>query len=246
MRAAKAYAVHLLTASGVAFLLFAVVELCAAAPRPWFVFLMFAGATLVDALDGPLARAWHVKAFAPDVDGRTVDDLVDYLGFVFVPLLLVWRMGWLPGGATMAAAAWVVPALVASLLGFAHVMAKDEAGGFFRGFPSYWNLAAWYAGAFAWLMPTWGPWMNAAALLALAGLTVAPVWFVYPNLAPRKWRPLVLGGAAAWAALVLATLPWYPRVPAWAVALSLVYPAFYVGLSLALRDRWPGVRDRPV
>ena len=35
-------------------------------------------------------------ALAPDIDGRTIDDIVDYLTFTFIPMLLVWRMGWVP------------------------------------------------------------------------------------------------------------------------------------------------------
>ena len=221
---------HVLTASGITFDLLAVHELLGPAPDPRRVFVLLLVPVLIDGLDGPLARRWDVKTWASTVDGRTIDDIVDYLTFTFVPLLLVWRMGWLPEPA----AAFVVLALVASLLGFAHTQAKMETDGFFRGFPSYWNAYAFYAGLWA---ARQGVAANAVVLVALAVLTVAPVRFLYPNLAPRPWRGPLLVGAALWTVLLLAMLPAYPHTPSWLVGVSLVYPAFYVALSVALDRR---------
>ena len=231
---ARAYAVHLLTASGVVAALLAVAELFDEAPDERVVFVWLAVAVLLDAADGPLARAWDVKRFAPAIDGRTIDDIVDYLTFTFIPLLLVWRMGWVPFAPDLLGAVWIVPALLASLLGFAHVGAKDEAAGYFRGFPSYWNIAAFYAGlAFHGLGET-GQWLNGALLLALAALTVSPVRFLYPNLTPRPWKLPVMLGAAAWLAVLLGMLLVYRRVPGWVIGVSLIYPAFYATLSILI------------
>lgn len=223
---ARGYAVHLFTASGVVLAFLAAAEICAPRPDPRRVFLLFAAATMVDALDGPLARRWRVKETAPQIDGRTIDDIVDFLTFTFLPLLLVWRMGWVPGPGV----AWLAPALLASLLGFANREAKDEARGFFRGFPSYWNIAAFYAG---FLSPT----ANAVMFLALAALTVAPVWFIYPNLAPRPWKVPLLAGAFLWLVLAVLMLREYPDAPPWMIWLSLVYPAIYTAASIHLDRR---------
>lgn len=230
----RAYAVHVYTASGVVFAFLAAAETCAPEPDPRRVFLWLALAVLVDATDGPLARLWKTKTNAPRIDGRTIDDIVDYLTFTFLPLLLVWRMGWVPEPGWV----WVAPALVASLMGFANTAAKDEGGGFFLGFPSYWNVAAFYAGL---LFAAAGPWPVAVLLLALALLTVLPVRFIYPNLAPRPWRIPVLLGAAAWLAIMLAMLRGYPEeTPGWLLWASLVYPAFYTALSFHLAQARPG------
>jgi phosphatidylcholine synthase len=227
---ARAVLVHGYTASGALLALVAVMELCAEAPDPRRVFLALVAATLVDATDGTLARRWQVKRVLPEIDGRTIDNIVDYLTYTFVPLLLIWRMGWLPGPAAL----WIAAPLVASLFGFAHSGAKDEGGGFFRGFPSYWNIVAFYAGFFQrWV----GPWANAVLLTVLAVATVLPVRFLYPNLAPRPWRRPVVLGAVVWLALLLWLLRDYPRAPVALVAVSLLYPAFYGLLSLALAGR---------
>lgn len=231
---ARAYAVHLLTASGVVAAFLAVAELMQEAPDERMVFAWLVVAVLIDAVDGPLARAWDVKRLTPHIDGRTIDDIVDYLTFTFVPLALVWRMGWVPAAPGVAGLVWIAPALMASLLGFANLGAKDEAAGFFRGFPSYWNIAAFYAGIVFHALGEAGQWLNGVALLALAALTVSPVRFIYPNLAPRPWKRPVLLGAAAWLAVLLAMLPVYRDMPAWLVAVSLVYPVFYVTLSVRI------------
>lgn len=229
----RAYAVHVYTASGVVFAFLAAAETASRDTDPRRVFLWLALAVLVDATDGPLARAWKTKANAPRIDGRTIDDIVDYLTFTFLPMLLVWRMGWLPEPGWV----WAAPVLVASLMGFANTAAKDEGGGFFLGFPSYWNVAAFYAGL---LFTAAGRWPVAAMFLVLALLTVLPVRFVYPNLAPRPWRLPVLLGAAAWLGIMLAMLPDYPRSPRWMLWASLVYPVFYTVLSWHLARKRPG------
>ncbi len=229
-QALRAAAVHLYTASGVVLAFLASLEICSVQPDSRRVFVLLAVAVLVDATDGPLARRWEVKRWLPAIEGRTIDDIVDYLTYTFVPLLLVWRMGWVPEPA----AVWIVPALVASLFGFANTGIKDEAGGFFLGFPSYWNVVAFYAGL---LHHLYGSAVNAVMLVLLALATVLPLRFLYPNLAPRPWRTPVILGALLWLGALLALLPNYPRAPAWAVWLSLLYPLFYVALSFRLAAR---------
>ena len=225
----RGYAAHGYTAAGVTFAFLAAAELMQAggSPDPRWVFVWFIAATLVDATDGPIARAWCVRQWAPAIDGRVIDDVVDYLTFVFLPLMLVWRMAWLPP-----ALDWTVTfAMAASLLGFAHREAKDELQGFFRGFPSYWNIYAFYAGLCSTL---WSPWVSVLSLWALTLLTVSPVRMVYPNLAPRPWKaPVVLGGIV-WLALLSMMLPGYPAADVSLVVLSLAYPAAYVALSVHL------------
>ena len=188
---AAAWAVHLYTASGLVFALLAAIEMCVPEPDARRVFLWLFIAVIVDATDGPLARKVGVKQVLPQIDGRKIDDIVDYLTFTFLPLLLIARMGWVPQPVLL----FIVPAMIASVLGFANTGAKDEEGGFFLGFPSYWNIVAVYAGIVAHYV---GTWPNAIMLLMLAVLTVAPVGFIYPNLAPRRWKAPIMIGALIW------------------------------------------------
>ena len=91
---ALAWGVHLYTASGVAFALLATLELCRQSPDPRQVFIWLGIAVLIDATDGPLARRFEVKKVLPQIDGRKIDDIVDYLTFTFIPIVLIARMGW--------------------------------------------------------------------------------------------------------------------------------------------------------
>ena len=217
MSRARAWLVHLYTASGVVFALLAALE-----TDPKRVFILLTIAVLIDATDGPLARRFEVKRVLPHISGRTIDDIVDFLTFTFVPLLLVVRMEWVPS-------MWfVVPALIASLLGFANAGAKDESGGFFLGFPSYWNIVAFYLGIAA---ADGLHWLNGIVLLGLSALTVMPVGFIYPNLAPRRWKAPIMIGALVWLVLLAAMFPSYTRPPLWLLLLSLVYPVFYTAVS---------------
>ena len=223
----RGYAVHVYTASGVGLAFLAAVEICSPAPDPRRCFILLFAAVFVDATDGFFARLWHVKTWAAAIDGRTIDDIVDYLTFTFLPLLLMWRMEWLPQPAGL----FVIPALIASLFGFANRQAKDEAAGFFLGFPSYWNVVAFYAGLFGGreAAPVTG-----LITLGLAVLTVLPVRFLYPNLTPPRWRAIVLFGALLWTIALIALIANYPHGPRWLALLSLSYPAFYTILSFAL------------
>lgn len=228
---ARGYAVHAYTASGVVLAFLGAAEICQPHPNVQYVFALLLGAVLVDATDGTLARRWHVKEWAASIDGRTIDDIVDFLTYTFLPLVLMWRMDWLPQPAWI----WIAPALITSLFGFANTMAKDETKGFFLGFPSYWNVVAFYGGL--WTVES-GIWWNALLMVVLSVLTVMPVRFLYPNLTPRPWRTPVMIGALAWLGMLLAILARYPNPPLLLVWLSLIYPIFYGVVSLYLDERW--------
>ena len=96
-------------------------------------------ATAIDATDGWLARRARVKEVLPGFDGAALDNLIDFHTYTSLPLLLLWRADVLPG-----AAAWLLLLpLLASAYGFSQVNAKTD-DGFFLGFPSYWNIVAFY------------------------------------------------------------------------------------------------------
>src|SRR5204862_6115517 len=104
-----------------------------------WAFVLMVAATAIDSTDGWLARRARVKDVLPEFDGRTLDDLTDFQTYTSMPLFLIWRAHILPG-----ALAWVLLLpLLASAYGFSRANAKT-ADGFFLGFPSYWNVVAFY------------------------------------------------------------------------------------------------------
>jgi phosphatidylcholine synthase len=160
------------------------------------------------------------------LNGARLDDIVDYLTFVFAPAFALHHGGLLPAGL----AGWVVVAamLVSSALGFSREDAKT-ADHFFTGFPSYWNIVAIYLVA---LGLSGG--VNAAILLVLAAAVFVPIGYVYPSRTPRL-RGLTVSLGVVWGLVLLGIICRLPHAPRWLVLTSLAYPVYYVGLSLALQ-----------
>ena len=227
-RAIGGYFVHAYTASGVGCGWLALVAAIHGDARTSLLWL--AAATFIDATDGALARWADVGRTAPAIDGARLDDIVDYVTYVLVPGVLVWRLDLLPP----AAAPWVVGAtLVASALGFARQDAKTD-DHLFTGFPSYWNVVAVYLIA---LRPA--PPVAAAILLLLAALVFVPIRYVYPSRTVTL-RPLTVSLGVLWAAAFLALIWQLPDPPVWLVGVSSIYPVYYVALSLWLTARRSG------
>jgi phosphatidylcholine synthase len=194
-------------------------------------FLLMVIATTIDATDGVLARWADVKRATPNFDGARLDDIVDYLTFVFVPALLLYLAGTLPPGwGGLVAAAM----LLSSAYGFCAGDAKT-ADYFFTGFPSYWNIAALYL--YAARLP---PVVNALVLLTLSALVFVRIGYVYPTRTPVL-RGLTIALCGVWGLMVLAIILMLPDVPVPLLAASLFFPVYYVVLSLVLNAR----RTRP-
>jgi phosphatidylcholine synthase len=185
-------------------------------------------ATVIDSTDGWLARRARVKEFAPSFDGRRLDDLIDFQTYTSLPLLLIWRADLLPGALSW----WLLLPLLASAYGFSQVNAKTD-DGFFLGFPSYWNIVAFYL--FTLRPPAWA---SLALIVALALLTFVPWRYLYPSQrAPYSRLTNLL--AVVWVALLLLILAQWPATPRWLVLLSLAFPAYYMLMSWALTlRRW--------
>src|SRR5215467_1349000 len=96
-------------------------------------------ATIVDSTDGALARRADVKRVIPEIDGARIDDIVDYITFVFLPMLLLEASG----GLYWSGLPVIAVVLLSSMYGFVAPDAKT-ADGFFSGFPSYWNIVVLY------------------------------------------------------------------------------------------------------
>ena len=56
-------------------------------------------ALFIDGTDGMLARRFRVKETIPWFDGALLDNIVDYLTYVFAPIVLLWTTDHLPDGA---------------------------------------------------------------------------------------------------------------------------------------------------
>ena len=221
MRQAVAWLVHLYTAMGL---------VCAAGMAVLIVrggdasfrgaFLLMMVATAVDATDGWLARRARVREVLPGFDGSALDNLIDFHTYTSLPLLLVWRADVLPGGL-----AWLLLLpLLASAYGFSQVNVKTD-DGFFLGFPSYWNIVAYYL--FVLPPPVW---VSAALLTTCAILTFVPTRYIYATKG-GPFATLINGGSAIWFVSLGFGLCGPEEYRSTVAIASLAFPVMYLSLS---------------
>jgi len=165
----RAALIHLLTATGA---VLAFIALRAAHEADWQMMFFWLGlALVVDAVDGPLARLFDVKAVLPRFSGERLDLIVDYMTYVAIPAFVLTETSLLPEPFRLPAAVGIL------LSGLFHVSDTDSKTDedYFVGFPAVWNIVLLYL--FVLGLPEY------AALAAVTGLivmTFVPVWYVHP------------------------------------------------------------------
>jgi phosphatidylcholine synthase len=207
---ARAFTVHIFTATGAAL---AFLALILATGGHWAaMFLCLGLALVVDGADGPIARAFDVQNVLPRWSGDTLDLVVDFTTYVFVPAYAIAGSGLLPQILAIPAGIVVV---ISGALYFAdrEMKTKDN---YFHGFPAVWNLAAFYLYL---LEPP--EWAAVIAVAVLAGLSFAPIKFLHP-LRVQHWRNFNIVLLALWAVL------------AFVAVIQDLSPGFYVTLPLSL------------
>jgi phosphatidylcholine synthase len=169
VRRAAGFSVHLFTASGSAVALLA---LYAAIERDFSACFAWLGLALViDGVDGTLARVARVTETASAIDGVVLDLVIDFLTYVLVPVVAIWRSDLMP----VTLSFWLgVVVVFASGLYFADTRMKTQ-DYWFRGFPALWNVVALYL--FVLRPPVF---ISAVIILAGVAAMFAPVVFVHP------------------------------------------------------------------
>ena len=219
----RGYLVHLYTTSALLFAVLAIQWILEG--RYELALLAMAATVLIDATDGALARRHRVAQTAPGIDGPLLDNIVDFVTYVFLPVLFLLHAG------LLLQPTWAFATLLAfsSAYGFSRTTAKQSDEGFFVGFPSYWNVVAFYA-----FVLDLSPALTTAWVVGLSLLVFTDVRFLYVSRM-RKGRllHLVLGGAWAVAATASLLVEPGPLRAALAYA-SLGYVAFYTAHSFVL------------
>jgi phosphatidylcholine synthase len=153
-------------------------------------------ALIIDGLDGPIARRLNVIELQPDWSGETLDLVVDFVTYVFVPAYAIAASGLLLPIAAPLLGAGIV---VTSALYFADRRMKTD-DNHFRGFPALWNAAAFYLFL---LHPS--PALGTLAITGLIVLTFVPIHVIHPVRVTRARNfNLVLIGI--WAVLAIVSV----------------------------------------
>ena len=221
-----AYAVHAFTASGAVMGLACVDALFRGDLRE--AFLWMAAALCVDMFDGSLARLVDTKKTTPEFDGALLDNVVDYFNYVLVPALFLVHTELLPDGFRWFGAALVC---ISSGYQFSRNDAKTE-DHYFVGFPSEWNVLVFYLTLFA--LP---PASNLAIVLGLVVMVFVPIKYLYPSRTVRL-RRTTMAMSALWMLSTAAVLFQYPAPHPALLAVSVLYIAYYLGVSLFIN--WQG------
>jgi phosphatidylcholine synthase len=212
-----AFSIHVLTASGGAFAFLALIDAINENWRRMFAWL--GAALIVDGIDGPLARRLKVTEVLPDWSGDTLDLVVDFLTYVFIPAYAIAASGLLPDALVLPAGLLIV---ITGALYFADKRMKT-ADNYFRGFPGLWNLVAFYL---VLLAPP--PWLAAAAVATLLVLTFVPFPFLHP-LRVERFRAFNIGLLVIWALLALVTLVYEMSPGSWVTGALCVIGVYILG-----------------
>jgi phosphatidylcholine synthase len=219
----RAFFVHIVTASGAALGLLALIF---ATGGHWTAMFFCLGVALVvDGIDGPMARAFKVAEVLPRWNGEGLDFVVDFITYVFVPAYAIAASGYLPPAMAIPLSVVVV---ITGALYFADRQMKTV-DNYFRGFPAVWNLVAFYLYVMAPL-----PWLAAAGIIALAILSFVPVRFLHP-LRVKQWRPLNIALLALWAALAVFTLIANLEPGLYVRAALVIIALYFLGAGLLRR-----------
>ncbi len=223
MRTLASWGVHLYTASSAVFGVGAILAIFQHEYRLAIHLIMLP--LVIHSTDGALARWADVRRAIPWFDGALLDNICDYFTYVVVPVCFMVEAGFLPH------LAWAAVPVLASAYGFSRSDAKTP-DHFFTGWPSYWNVVAMYFYLID-VRPETAIWVT----LFLSAAIFVPIRYIYPSRT-RILRPLSLAVLGLWVLgfSFIAVRP-DPR-PLW-VWLSLLGPAYYVALSLALNLRHP-------
>ena len=213
--------VHALTASGAMLALLALRSANDGDVQMMFVWLGVA--LIVDAVDGPLARAIDVKTVLPRFSGERLDLIIDYLTYVVVPAFALYLSDLLPEPFRLIAAAAM---LLSSVFHVADLNSKTE-DGYFVGFPAIWNVVLLYL--FAFQLP---PYVALVIFMLFVTLTFVPILSVHPFRVARL-RPLTCAVTLVWiAAAAFAVANPFPS-PLWVQVLLVLTAVYLASIGLA-------------
>ena len=227
------FLIHVLTALGAPVALLA---LLAGAQGNWSTMFIWLGVALViDGVDGPLARRFDIANRMPQWSGASLDFVIDYATYVFLPAFALASSGllstpwnWICGGLIVFTGA----------LYFADNGMKQPDGSF-KGFPAGWNMAV-----FGLMVLSSSQLFTVLIVFTLCALTFAPIRFIHP-VRVKRWRLLTLAVTLIWfiaAGFAVANGMSAEGVVKWLLALSSLYLLGVSGLhqileAIAARQR---------
>jgi phosphatidylcholine synthase len=214
----KAWGAHGFTATGVVTAFLATIALFENQPKACLLWLGVA--LIVDGLDGALARKVNVQSVLPSFDGSVLDLVIDYLTYVFIPALFIYRYIPLPDYTLLLTISVI---LVSSLFCFCNVNMKSK-DNYFQGFPAAWNVVTLCLYI---ISPT--PWLTLITIIGLALLTLTRIKFLHP-FRVRRFMPINIAVTSIWLLCSLSLVVNHPDSNPMVMGLWLTMSAYFLGI----------------
>lgn len=215
-----AWGVHIFTATG---LIVGFLALVAIVNRDWRAALLWLFiAVLIDTVDGRLARTLQVKQVLPNVDGRMLDYVTDFINDVLLPTLLLYEADLVPSSVRLVCCAAI---LLVSCYHYTNLKAITDDFRF-RGFPAMWNFVVFYLFVLG-LSPIW----NVVIIGVFCCLHFTPIDFIYPTRTVRL-KKLTFSLVLVLAVVNVSILIQYPLRNSVLLGISLLIVGYLMALSL--------------
>lgn len=216
-RVLAAWGVHAFTMTGVVWACLATLAIMEQNYRMMWLWLGIA--LIVDGLDGSMARKAEVSKVIPWFYGSTLDIIVDYLTWTFIPVIFIYKQ--IPLGPQWVAGVLMVLIAASSMFCYCNQYEKSS-DNYFVGFPAAWNIVAFYL----WILEQ-PVWFNVGAILVLVIMTLVPTAYVHP-FRVKKLMTVNILMTVVWFVSVISFVITSPEKYVWQWVLFAVGSAWYM------------------
>ena len=220
-----AWGVHLFTASGLVSGFMAILAINEKDWRSAMLWLVLC--LIIDGIDGTFARLFRVKEVLPNMDGQTIDYVIDFATYAIIPAYFFYEANLVPEAWNLPCASLIL--LVSAVYYGKKGMVSDDM--YFIGFPVMWNMVIFYLV----FVVQFSPLLNAICILFFAVLHFLPIKFVYPSRA-KSFKTMTLTVTVIFILTLIGILWFYPERKGGLIGAS-VLSAFYYGI-MAIYNTW--------
>ena len=170
----RASLVHFLTGSGIIFSFLALVSVIEGYKLQTFMFLGVA--LIIDIIDGTLARKYKVDVIFPNIDGKTLDTIIDYINYILIPCIMLYKFNYLPQNFSL-----IIPIVILCISLYSYINIKlIDASFSYLGFPSIWNIILLYLEILS-----FNKWINLLIIIFFVFLKFVPFKVLHPMRFPK-------------------------------------------------------------
>ena len=170
----RASLVHFLTGSGIIFSFLALVSVIEGYKLQTFMFLGVA--LIIDIIDGTLARKYKIDVIFPNIDGKTLDTIIDYINYILIPCIMLYKFNYLPQNFSL-----IIPIVILCISLYSYINIKlIDASFSYLGFPSIWNIILLYLEILS-----FNKWINLLIIIFFVFLKFVPFKVLHPMRFPK-------------------------------------------------------------